>query len=293
VSVACLACKAQQEGFLMRCPDRPSPARLNRASRAPLVRAIAASIAVVVALGASTAVPARAQAETTGPDHGSRVVVSLTIPANDLPAGPAVVGLGRFELAPGTSVGSPPGSQPPSVAVEVVLDGQYGVVTDGRAFVERAGAGATPGASPVHELTTLGQEVTLAKGEAIVYLDNGESNQVARNVGDTPVVGLAFGVFSTQVAMEDLAIVGDYRFDFLDFAPPEEWAMVPAGPVTLTLVHEPPPGTVSSGEPPVQSPVPASTFRGTPPTGTLVLQGVIDDVAGRFVLTVTPAGDRS
>jgi hypothetical protein len=161
------------------------------------------------------------------------VVFEVTIPVDELPAGEAVAGFGRFEFAPGASVASPVGSSPPSVAIETLLAGRYGVSVDGRLLVARGNHQAGPAPSPM--LATPGQEVELEPGDTIVFLDNGESNQLARNLGESLVVGLAAGIFSTDTAAADITVTGDHKFDFMGFDEPRDWAAIDSGAVTMTL----------------------------------------------------------
>jgi hypothetical protein len=165
----------------------------------------------------------------------AEVLFEMTIPTEELPSGEAVAGFGRFEFAPGASVASPPGSSPPSVSIETVLAGRYGVTVDGRLLVLRGGDRTAPTPSPA--LASPGQEVELAPGDTIVFLDNDESNQLARNLGDTPVVGLAAGIFSTDSPSADISVTGDHRFEFLAFDPPRDWAALAPGGVTMSLAR--------------------------------------------------------
>jgi hypothetical protein len=153
--------------------------------------------------------------------------------------------------------------------VENILEGQYGVTTDGRVQVFRASAGDADASSATPELISEGSLITLGPGDVIVYLDNAEAASVQENLGDTRVVGIASGIFSTEQAEAPWTVEGDYDFTFLAFASLADWAAVPAGDVRLTLI----PGPGPDAEPPVAD--------------GLMLEGDIG-ADGSVVLLVTP-----
>lgn len=244
-----------------------SPHGRRAARTAPRLVAVVALAALVL----PGTLAAQSPSVAPGP-YGE--IYRVTIDAADLPEGKAVAGMGWFELAPGASVTSPPRSQPDSVAIELVLDGEYEVTTDGRTIVLPApdGAAASPQPRPAASAGTTPEPIALQAGDALVYLDNRHTTQVARTTGDTPVIALSTGVFSLAMAPVKTVIDGDWEFTFLSFADDTAWDTVPDGPVTLSLALE------------------ATAPTATPPAGSLVLTGEVPGTDGVFVLRVEPAG---
>src|SRR5689334_20170476 len=152
--------------------------------RLVVTAALLGLVSIAAAFGASarSATPPAAT-PTVGADY--RTLLEVTLPADVLPHGPAVVGLLRFTLAPGASVTSPAGSAPPSVAFEIIGAGSYAVRSEGRLLVVRRATGKPAAGEPVAP----GTEVTLGPGDAVVYLDN-QASQRVRNAGRDTVVGL-------------------------------------------------------------------------------------------------------
>lgn len=256
----------------------PGP-RSARPARGRLISPILAAALLVVPAGAaaqaspapSPDVPAAASSSPAAAQELYRV----TIDAADLPEGTAVAGMGWFELTPGSSVTSPPRSQPDSVAIELVLSGAYEVTTDGRTVLLPAsadGVAPSPVARPAASPGSATAPIVMGSGDALVYLDNQHTTQVARATGDAPVLGLSAGIFSIATAPVKTQVDGEWTFTFLAFADDKAWDSVPDGPVTLTLTLEPTAPTA------------------TPPAGSLVLTGEVPGTDGVFVLRVDPAG---
>jgi quercetin dioxygenase-like cupin family protein len=108
--------------------------------------------------------------------------------ASDLPAGPAVIGMGRITLEPGMS--APPEEPHPGPEIVLIETGTVAVtVTGGEAHVLRGAGMATPGAEPgAAEPATVGEEIVFETGDTL-FAQTG-SVETARNVGDAPATAL-------------------------------------------------------------------------------------------------------
>jgi hypothetical protein len=130
---------------------------------------------------AQEATPASASAEIT-----TEVLAQVKLPATANPPLPAVFDAWVWSLIPGEELRFETGDAPPSIAVDVVLAGEYAVRSEGRLQVQRATG---------REEVPPGTDVTVHPGEAVIYVEN-QAAQLIRNAGDEPARALSFGVFS-------------------------------------------------------------------------------------------------
>ncbi len=111
--------------------------------------------------------------------------------ADQLPAGPAAMSIGRLILEPGASIPSHPHLGPEFGVVEAGTASF--TVSEGQVEIIRGITTATPGPeAPEPETAGAGEEVTLEAGDGVFY----HPGTVAdfRNEGDTPLVLLGGGV---------------------------------------------------------------------------------------------------
>ncbi len=110
---------------------------------------------------------------------------------DQLPAGPAIIGIGRLTLGPGASI---PPHPHPGLEFAVVEAGTASfTVGEGQVEILRGITTATPGPeAPETETVGAGQEVTLEAGDSVVY----QPGTVAdlRNEGDAPLLLLGGGI---------------------------------------------------------------------------------------------------
>jgi hypothetical protein len=145
---------------------------------APTSRAQEAS---PVATGAELATPISSSTSIT-----TETLAEIKLPAAAIPPSPAIVDVWLATLAPGQEIGFETGASPPSIVADLVLSGEFTVLSKGRLQVLRA-AGRED--VPANTL------VTIHPGEAVVYVDN-QAEQTFRNTGRGTLTTISFGIFS-------------------------------------------------------------------------------------------------
>jgi hypothetical protein len=116
----------------------------------------------------------------------TETVATISLPAAAIPPPPAIVDVWVWRLSPGEEHAFATGDSPPSIAVDVVLEGAYAVRSEGRLQVQRA--------TGLQEVPP-GTVVTVRAGEAVIYFEN-QTAQTLRNTGTEPARTLSCGVFS-------------------------------------------------------------------------------------------------
>jgi hypothetical protein len=150
-------------------------------------------VVALAPLGVAEATPAAGMPGTPTmgtPSAGvsSEVLLSVTIPAEVLPTGPAYAELYRSTWAPGDQAEFPEWHPAVSVQVETVFAGDYGARSDGDIIAWRDGQ---------FEEIAPGEEVVLGAGDAAIYLDNA-ANQWVRNAGTTPAEVATFIITASE-----------------------------------------------------------------------------------------------
>jgi hypothetical protein len=130
---------------------------------------------------APSAMPATPSA---GAPPAAEILLSTTLPASALPAGPAAVELWRSTWAPGDAEMYPEYHPTISVGGDVVLSGEYAARSDGAIKAWRQGQ---------FEDVSPGKEAVLSAGDAVIYLDNA-ANQWVRNAGDSTTEIASFAI---------------------------------------------------------------------------------------------------
>jgi hypothetical protein len=134
-----------------------------------------------VATGAELATPISSSTSIT-----TETLAEIKLPAAAIPPSPAIVDAWLATLAPGQEIGFETGASPPSIVADLVLSGEFTVLSKGRLQVLRA-AGRED--VPANTL------VTIHPGEAVVYVDN-QAEQTFRNTGRGTLTAISFGIFS-------------------------------------------------------------------------------------------------
>ena len=105
----------------------------------------------------------------------------------ELPAAPLALAMARLTYAPGQADPAP--SENPGPLLAHVESGTFGyTVASGESQVTRAGVDGTPVAAPAATPAALGEEVTLAAGDAL--FEQGGTTSSGRNPGEEPAVVL-------------------------------------------------------------------------------------------------------
>ena len=132
---------------------------------------------VLAAMLLAAAAPARAQEASPAASPAAGValerLLAVEFPAAVLPA-QAQVAFGAAAWAPGAGMRHPAGGTYAGAGFDYVVAGAYAVRSDGPLLVVRAGG--------EREHPTLGAEVALGPGDAVVYLDTAAAS-AQRNAG--------------------------------------------------------------------------------------------------------------
>jgi hypothetical protein len=121
-----------------------------------------------------------------GTDVTTETLAEIRLPAAVIPPSPAIVDVWLATLAPGQEIGFETGASPPSIVADVVLSGEFTVLSEGRLQVQRAAGRQDVPANTV---------VTIHPDEAIIYVDN-QAEQTFRNTGRGTLTAISFGIFS-------------------------------------------------------------------------------------------------
>ena len=116
----------------------------------------------------------------------TETLAEIRLPATAIPPSPAIVDVWLATLRPGEEIGFATGASPPSIVADVVLSGEFTLLSAGRLRVQRASA---------HEDVPANTVVTIHPGEAVIYVDN-QAEQTFRNTGRGSLTALSFGIFS-------------------------------------------------------------------------------------------------
>jgi mannose-6-phosphate isomerase-like protein (cupin superfamily) len=130
--------------------------------------------------------PARATPIWSGTDIATETLAEIRLPAASIPPSPAIVDVWLATLAPGQEIGFETGASPPSIVADVVLSGEFTVLSEGRLQVQQAAGREDVPANTV---------VTIHPGEAVIYVDN-QAEQTFRNTGRGTLTAVSFGIFS-------------------------------------------------------------------------------------------------
>jgi hypothetical protein len=131
--------------------------------------------------GAEIATPVSSSAGIT-----SETLAEIKLPAASIPPPPAIVDVWLATLAPGQEIGFETGASPPSIVADVVLSGEFTVLSEGRLQVQRAAG---------HEDVPANTVITIHPDEAVIYVDN-QAEQTFRNTGRGMLTAISFGIFS-------------------------------------------------------------------------------------------------
>jgi hypothetical protein len=131
--------------------------------------------------GAAIATPISSSTDIT-----TETLAEIRLPAASIPPSPAIVDVWLATLAPGQEIGFETGASPPSIVADVVLSGEFTVLSEGRLQVQRAADREDVPANTV---------VTIHPGEAVIYVDN-QAEQTFRNTGRGTLIAVSFGIFS-------------------------------------------------------------------------------------------------
>jgi hypothetical protein len=151
------------------------------------LRPFALLLALPLLLGSIA--PTVAQEATPGSsttEITTEALATVHLPADANPPLPAVFDTWVWSLIPGEELRFETGEAPPSIAVDVVLAGEYTVRSEGRLQIQRAAG---------REEVTPGTDVTVHPGDVVIYVEN-QAAQVMRNAGDESARALSFGIFS-------------------------------------------------------------------------------------------------
>lgn len=127
-----------------------------------------------------------------GTEFTTEALATVRLPADANPPLPAVFDVWLWSLIPGEELRFETGDAPPSIAVDVVLAGEYTVRSEGRLQVQRGGS---------LEEVPPGTMATVRPGDAVIYVEN-QAAQVLRNPSDETIQVLSFGVFSAAPPSE-------------------------------------------------------------------------------------------
>jgi hypothetical protein len=119
-------------------------------------------------------------------DITTETLAEITLPAAAIPPSPAIVDVWLATLRPGEELAFETAASPPSIVADVVLSGEFTVLSEGRLQVQRAAGREDVPANTV---------VTIHPGEAVIYVDN-QAAQTFRNTGRGMLTAVSFGVFS-------------------------------------------------------------------------------------------------
>jgi hypothetical protein len=137
--------------------------------------------ATPVPTGAESATPISPSIDIT-----TETLAEIRLPAAVIPPSPAIVDVWLATLRPGEELAFETGASPPSIVADVVLSGEFTVLSEGRLQVQRAA-----GREEVPPNTV----VTIHPDEAVIYVDN-RAAQTFRNTGRGTLTALSFGIFS-------------------------------------------------------------------------------------------------
>ncbi len=140
-----------------------------------------AQVASPTPTGAEIATPVSPSTDIT-----TETLAEIRLPAAAIPPSPATVDVWLATLRPGEELGFETGASPPSIVVDVVLSGEFAVLSEGRLQVQRAAGREDVPANTV---------VTIHPGEAVIYVDN-QTAQTFRNTGRGTLTAISFGIFS-------------------------------------------------------------------------------------------------
>jgi len=146
---------------------------------------------VSLTIRAHEASPIPTEAELATPvsassDIATESLAEIRLPAAAIPPSPAIVDVWLATLSPGQEIGFETGASPPSIVVDVVLSGEFAVLSKGRLQVQRAAGREDVPANTI---------VTIHPDEAVIYVDN-QAEQTFRNTGRGTLTAISFGVFS-------------------------------------------------------------------------------------------------
>jgi hypothetical protein len=194
-------------------------------------------LASVVALAFLILAPSTARAQAT-PDSVTAEGVTATtvcvadVPAEHLPAGPAVVSFTRFLIDDRTSVEAAAGQSSDSVSVDCMVTGRQTLTIDGPSQVIRAGAG------PPEEIEP-GTEVTVDAGEVLIVLENESPQRIAYSGAGTIEI---FNVWIASTESPPCLAAGDclelpsgFGGATLGTIAQSEWASFDGSAVRLTV----------------------------------------------------------
>jgi hypothetical protein len=131
--------------------------------------------------GAETGTPVSPSAGIT-----TETLAQIGLPAATIPPSPAIVDVWLATLHPGEELSFETGASPPSIVADVVLSGEFAVLSEGRLQVQRAADREDVPANTV---------VTIHPGEAVIYVDN-QAAQTFRNTARGTLTAISFGIFS-------------------------------------------------------------------------------------------------
>jgi len=121
-----------------------------------------------------------------GTDITTETLAEIRLPAAVIPQSPAIVDVWLATLAPGQEIGFETGASPPSIVADVVLSGEFTVLSEGRLQVLRAAGREDVPANTV---------VSIHPDETVIYVDN-QAEQTFRNSGRGTLTAISFGIFS-------------------------------------------------------------------------------------------------
>jgi hypothetical protein len=121
-----------------------------------------------------------------GTDIVTETLAEIRLPATVIPPSPAIVDVWLATLAPGQEIGFETGASPPSIVADVVLSGEFTVLSEGRLQVLRDAGREDVPANTV---------VTIHPDETVIYVDN-QAEQTFRNTGRGTLTAISFGIFS-------------------------------------------------------------------------------------------------
>jgi mannose-6-phosphate isomerase-like protein (cupin superfamily) len=153
---------------------------------------LALTVSAPLTSRAQVASPIPTGAEVATPvSHGAGITMEtlaeISLPAAAIPPSPAIVDVWLATLRPGEELGFETGASPPSIVADVVLSGEFAVLSEGRLQVQRAAGRDDVPANTV---------VTIHPGEAVIYVDN-QAEQTFRNTGRETLTAISFGIFSS------------------------------------------------------------------------------------------------
>jgi hypothetical protein len=137
----------------------------------------------------ATPVPTAAEIATPVPTSTgitTETLAEIRLPAAAIPPSPAIVDVWLATLRPGEELAFETGASPPSIVADVVLSGEFTVLSEGRLQVQRGTGRQDVPANSV---------VTIRPNQAVIYVDN-QAAQTFRNTGRGMLTAISFGIFS-------------------------------------------------------------------------------------------------